>query len=266
MGFYGNITNTARTQFQFDKIYPNRYEMERSTHTDGIYAGRYVLIEYDTSGLDTYTEVQKGTDGYLYTNPKGATDRKTLLTVTNTTPGELVYETLVQDSKMFHRFYKITGDALDIATQAAAWETIVSNDGGSAYVANYNIDESIYGPSRGFDSTAWQKVYGKDTGEKYIMIAELNTVVPKFDVVADAPTMNPVVPHFDKQSTDVYYKLHWQTPWGFRIGEASDESLSDEETIWTHTTYDPNQGINITTESEPLPAAIYYNKKAFDPR
>ena len=266
MGFYGNITNTARTQFQFDKIYPNRYEMERSTHTDGIYAGRYVLIEYDTSGLDTYTEVQKGTDGYLYTNPKGATDRKTLLTVTNTTPGELVYETLVQDSKMFHRFYKITGDALDIATQAAAWEIIVSNDGGSAYVANYNIDESIYGPSRGFDSTAWQKVYGKDTGEKYIMIAELNTVVPKFDVVADAPTMNPVVPHFDKQSTDVYYKLHWQTPWGFRIGEASDESLSDEETIWTHTTYDPNQGINITTESEPLPAAIYYNKKAFDPR
>lgn len=266
MGFYGNITNTARTQFQFDKIYPNRYEMERSTHTDGIYAGRYVLIEYDTSGLDTYTEVQKGTDGYLYTNPKGATDRKTLLTLTNTTPGELVYETLVQDSKMFHRFYKITGDALDITTQAAAWEIIVSNDGGSAYVANYNIDESIYGPSRGFDSTAWQKVYGKDTGEKYIMIAELNTVVPKFDVVADAPTMNPVVPHFDKQSTDVYYKLHWQTPWGFRIGEASDESLSDEETIWTHTTYDPNQGINITTESEPLPAAIYYNKKAFDPR
>lgn len=266
MGFYGNITNTARTQFQFDKIYPNRYEMERSTHTDGIYAGRYVLIEYDTSGLDTYTEVQKGADGYLYTNPKGVTDKKTLLTVTNTIPGELVYETLTQDDKVFHRFYKITGDAIDISSQAAAWEILVSNDGGSAYVANYNIDESVYGPSRGFDSTAWQKVYGKDTGEKYIMIAELNTVVPKFDVVADAPTMNPVVPHFDKQSTDVYYKLHWQTPWGFRIGEASDESLSDEETVWTHTTYDPNQGINITTESEPLPAAIYYNKKAFDPR
>ena len=266
MGFYGNITNTARTQFQFDKIYPNRYEMERSTHTDGIYAGRYVLIEYDTSGLDTYTEVQKGVDGYLYTNPKGVTDKKTLLTVTNTIPGELVYETLTQDDKIFHRFYKITGDAIDISSQAAAWEILVSNDGGSAYVANYNIDESVYGPSRGFDSTAWQKVYGKDTGEKYIMIAELNTVVPKFDVVADAPTMNPVVPHFDKQSTDVYYKLHWQTPWGFRIGKVDDESLSDEETIWTRTTYDPNQGINITTESGPLPAAIYYNKKAFDPR
>jgi hypothetical protein len=29
------------------------------------------------------------------------------------------------------------------------------------------------------------------------MIAELNTVVPSFDVVADAPTMTPLTPHFD---------------------------------------------------------------------
>lgn len=47
MGFYGNLTNTARTQFQFDKIYPNRYSMERNINTDGIYLGRYVLVEYD---------------------------------------------------------------------------------------------------------------------------------------------------------------------------------------------------------------------------
>ena len=47
MGFYGNITNTARTQFQFDLVYPNRREMEKGTNTDGIYAGRYILIEYD---------------------------------------------------------------------------------------------------------------------------------------------------------------------------------------------------------------------------
>ena len=32
MGFYGNITNTARTQFQFDKIYSNRYEMDNTFH------------------------------------------------------------------------------------------------------------------------------------------------------------------------------------------------------------------------------------------
>ena len=47
MGFYGNITNTSRTQFQFDRTYPNRYAMDLNASLDGIYVGRYVLIEYD---------------------------------------------------------------------------------------------------------------------------------------------------------------------------------------------------------------------------
>ena len=49
MGFYGNLTNTARTQFQFDRIYPNRYSMETNINRDGVYLGRYVLVEYDTA-------------------------------------------------------------------------------------------------------------------------------------------------------------------------------------------------------------------------
>ena len=58
MGFYGNITNTARTQFQFDRVYSNRYSMELSMSTDGVYAGRYVLIEYDQNpgGTEFYQE------------------------------------------------------------------------------------------------------------------------------------------------------------------------------------------------------------------
>ena len=48
MGFYGNITNTSKTQFQFDRTYPNRATMEANLTTDGLYAGRDVLIEYDT--------------------------------------------------------------------------------------------------------------------------------------------------------------------------------------------------------------------------
>ena len=47
MGFYGNIKNTSRTQFSFDKIYPSRAEMDRQVNLDGIYAGRFVLVEYD---------------------------------------------------------------------------------------------------------------------------------------------------------------------------------------------------------------------------
>ena len=47
MGFYGNITNTSKTQFQFDRIYSSRSAMENKMYTDNIYAGRYVLVEYD---------------------------------------------------------------------------------------------------------------------------------------------------------------------------------------------------------------------------
>ncbi len=47
MSFYGNITNTARSPFTFDRIYSSRYAMEQAMTSDGVYAGRYVLVEYD---------------------------------------------------------------------------------------------------------------------------------------------------------------------------------------------------------------------------
>ena len=47
MGFYGNITNTSKTTFAFDKTYANRYEMDMSCGSDEVMSGRYVLIEYD---------------------------------------------------------------------------------------------------------------------------------------------------------------------------------------------------------------------------
>ena len=47
MGFYGNITSSSKTQFSFDRIYPNRQAMEQSMVEDGIYMGRFVLIDYD---------------------------------------------------------------------------------------------------------------------------------------------------------------------------------------------------------------------------
>ena len=52
--------------------------------------------------------------------------------------------------------------------------------------AYYNVDRE-YAASlgeqigRGWDSTVWQKVY-ENGEEKYVMIAELNTVVPTFDI------------------------------------------------------------------------------------
>lgn len=49
MGFYGEIVNTGESPFVFDKIYTSRYHMEKSMAADGIYAGRFVLISYDSS-------------------------------------------------------------------------------------------------------------------------------------------------------------------------------------------------------------------------
>ena len=54
MGFYGNITNTSRTQFVFDKVYSSRYEMDFNCAKDGVYAGRYVLVEYE---VDTSEDI-----------------------------------------------------------------------------------------------------------------------------------------------------------------------------------------------------------------
>ena len=56
MGFYGNITNTSRTQFQFDKIYSSRRVMEESMVGDGVFIGRYVLVEYDSDVTNVYKQ------------------------------------------------------------------------------------------------------------------------------------------------------------------------------------------------------------------
>lgn len=103
-------------------------------------------------------------------------------------------------------------------------ESYVGASSASAnYLNNFAIDMAHYENGRGYDSTAWQKVFSEGV-EKYVMVAELNSVVPTFDITADAPTLTPLMPHFDNDSTNVYYKLHWQPQWGFRV-KGADNSL-----------------------------------------
>ena len=47
MGFYGNITNAASTNFTFDITYSNRVAMDKNAQDDGVSIGRYVRVEYD---------------------------------------------------------------------------------------------------------------------------------------------------------------------------------------------------------------------------
>ena len=66
MGFYGNITNTSKTTFSFDKIYANRRDMDADCALgDGVFLGRYVLVEYGATVLNDIQEVY--TDGSLTT-------------------------------------------------------------------------------------------------------------------------------------------------------------------------------------------------------
>lgn len=195
MGFYGNVTNTNRTQFVFDRVYSNRKEMDDNAKTDGVFVGRYVLVDYDSS-----------------------------------VPEEVENPIEVMDSEI--------------------------------YAENFNIDKVAYpgGIGRGWDSTVWQKVYANNVYQ-YVMIAELNSVVPTFGIKIDAPTINPVSPHFDEDITNIYYPLHVQPSWGFRVGEAtgpSDTKVSIDEKVW-------NEVIEANVLNKKVyDGDIYFNKAGLD--
>lgn len=273
MGFYGNITNTSRTQFQFDLIYPSRYKMETQCSKDGVYVGRYVLIEYDSDPNNVIkTGYRKGKlidfkDGsYLYAGPglEEATkityylddywdyDWSSTDVIDGVIEGTIVrvketidqYANYDEDGKGIgipivyagaYSFFECIGKDAENKALFKRASAITDN-----YTANYEEDKRAYPTSigRGWDSTVWQKVY-ENGKEKYVMIAELNAVVPTFDIQADAPSMSPLTPHFDEASTNVYYKLHWQPQWGLRV-------RADQGDVKTYQ-YDKNGKI-ITTK------------------
>lgn len=288
MGFYGNITNTSRTQFQFDKTYPNRATMDNSAKSDGVYIGRYVLVEYDTKlAADWATEAYQKTkeisgqnvieffgndktdaaSRFLYGSGNIVKDKYIRIPATyEDTDGTIRIHNLDNPGALSDIIYLITGKGVNNNPAV----TKISEVKDSPYNENYNIDIQKYGPSRGYDSTVWQKVYA-DEQERYVMVAELNTVVPSFGVSPDAPTLSPTAPHFDADSTNVYYKVHWQPTWGLRVKSAAanilakpidengdsilsgndislsevakEASPSDETTIWSKGGYNTSNGV-----------------------
>lgn len=259
MGFYGNITNNAKTQFQFDKVYANRKQMDNLAKSDDVYIGRYVLVNYDNTNSsynkDDFLRIWIDNQGRGYSDMQ----KKVPLTSGTCRVGDmflvLANENLTEyDIRTdLHYIYKV----IETTSEYAKLEKVTSSDD-TYYVKNYNIDIATYGGGRGYDSTVWQKIYVDNT-EQYAMIAELNSVVPTFDVVPDAPTMAPRAPHFDTASTDVYYKLHWQPTWGLRVAQASGVP-SDENVI--HSSINKDTLEESKTE---VAGQIYYNKAGFNP-
>lgn len=269
MGFYGNITNTSRTQFQFDRTYPNRSVMEKGMASDGIYMGRYVLVDYDQSKRESYrTFYLKNGKFYLLSGQEsdkievksGKVQKDELVRAIT----DWVINETEKNNKPYY-IYKCTGFDADGIAQF----TKISGTQ-SVYTTNYEIDIDEYGAGRGWDSTVWQKVFTEGAA-KYVMIAELNSVVPSFEVVEDAPTMTPLPPHFDQASNNVHYKMHYQPQWGLRVrsADAKDSTNtevvpSDENVIWKRHSYDVPTDIETVTESTEK-GAIYYNKAGFNP-
>ena len=273
MSFYGNITNVTKTGFSFDRIYPNRVQMEENMETDGIYIGRFVLIDYDKDSenvrevfypLDKI-ELITGTT-YLYAEPDcinkllfnstgDVINENNLITGVNL--NDVCYVNLTDGLK---KFFICTGE--EKKTGIAQFEefSVGEQDDESLYrwhyAYNYNEDQKKYGDinntsiGRGWDSTVWQKVY-ENGQEKYVMVAELNSVVPTFAMSADSPTLTPITPHFDEVSNNTYYEIHWQPQWGMRIKHAEGlmsadgtslvdddkKVLSDETTTWIQPVY-----------------------------
>lgn len=321
MGFYGHITNTQRTSMTFDKIYPNRFTMDEQAKTDGIYAGRYVLIEYDRTVDELIFPRVIQFDGFLYAPPPPRTPQEWsednsdpdsptsyLIRLEPLTIGTDMIVDVSEDRKYVKEniivkcsskdnyglvyteegdqelrpisktLYFKTGKAnnpkratynllynykdnkyqLDQAEsrnekagcvyfEVDYEDATLSTSADQNYLMNFNVDTTRYGTSRGYDSTVWQKTYANGIA-KYVMIAELNSVVPTIDISADAPTLAPMMPHFDKDSTNIYYKLHMQPSWGFRV-RAADHLLRVPTLDYSGSKISDGTGINVLAGS-----------------
>ena len=251
---YGNITNTARTQFQFDKIYPSRLIMDQDCKDDGIYAGRYVLVEYGEECTRGAVELIKKGNVYYYAdfptviaNPiqiEGVSQRTIAL-------GKICY---IEENKNYI-FYKATENGFVRISQEIPVEKT------DKYNYNWNLDYYEY--KRGFDSTVWQKVY-IDGVQKYIMIAELNTVVPNFVITEDAPVETPAAPHIDAAADNMNINIHMPAQWGFRVGPARDPNLSDEKIEHERIVYTA-EGQEKKEIIKDIAADIFYNKDGLIP-
>lgn len=344
MGFYGNIRNTTSNSFKFDRIYSNRTLMELSADSDGIFGGRYVLVEYDQAldenpalGSQIIYSVKIDNIKRYYTK---------IITKLDPMPKAFLSENLLPEEEVYYIKFDAQSEIQDLTTAfpfgTVFCEKAFNTDGGNYtlfytegsnpivkqivdiqiqgpnesikeftehwylfdkngikqaipssadndwYTVNYGIDKAIYGLGRGYDSTVWRKTYSADGKAKYVNIADLNSVVPTFAVTAEAPYDIPTKPHYDKDSTNVYYNLHLQTPWSFRIADVSDANSkikkegilnnleSDVNALKPSVTYDSSghyilrpDGATILDEDTdidytPYPAAIYFNKAGFN--
>lgn len=258
------MTSSAKTNLQIDKHYPNRAAMEANVKTDGVYAGRYVLIEYGVVGQDAFTIGYYSNNKFYYDN----TFKKEII------PAEGILYSIIMnysaDKDASQYLYEIYIGQRD--TQTGAMKLVSGSNAASsnAYISNYYVDKQKYPDlGQGYDSTVWQKIYEKDSSgnsiPKYINIASLNSVVPTFKLSVDPPEATPIAPHFGPNSSNVVYDLHVSPSWRFRVAAAkatADTAINNNDG-WNGNNDDTWTNDEDRTNTK-LNQAIYYNRKGFD--
>lgn len=152
MSLYGQVKRVASSTFQFDKVYHTRSDLEDNCTIDGVYAGRYVLVNYGENGIR--------------------------------------YEPFLDDNGQ--KQYEEDGTLIVKETDI--------------YIHDYEEDLNRFGAT--YDSTVWQKIYGVESGEKYVMVAELNCSAPQLRLVVENPLEYKNINNTDndepEQEEDIY--------------------------------------------------------------
>ena len=207
MSFYGKVRRIGSQQFQFDRIYKTRSDMEANCATDGVSIGRYVLVEYGQRYEPERNE--NGEIVYIEDDNGNPTDRHKLI------ERESFKENREIDANQFGNTYDST-----------VWQKI--------YIGTESNLRDLTG-----DNT-------DVVTEKYIMVAELNATLPQLEVDGIAAMtysestdpeldlgiydMNNVFvqgieenlnqPYFDmQQDTELVYKMHSPQPLKLNVQE-----------------------------------------------
>lgn len=253
-GFYGNISASNRTAFTFDRVYGTRKVMDEQAGGDGVFLGRYVLVEYDNPPLTGY---YNKTEDEFYSDPHYMEqDHSDALQPMDKIP-YAIYQNLAELNSS-HSFYVCRQ-----RTDTNRLGYVIMEESQSGFAANYNIDVQAYG--RGYDSTVWMKVIDPtNNAYRYVMVAELNTVVPKFHLVVDPPSSTPYGPYFDSSTTNLDYYMHSQANYAHRLNTQTNPERSDEKINFQIAEFDePTHSWSVVSRFD-QPGDIFYNKAGFD--